>query len=78
MSLEIELREQKQVLSNDKLEDEDWRALSELGINVEGYRDWFGDTDIQAGAQPEVKKDNFKGTPLEDLSKVNTKLTDAG
>lgn len=68
----------KAVLSNDKLEDEDWRALSELGINVEGYRDWFGDTDIQAGAQPEVKKDNFKGTPLEDLSKVNTKLTDAG
>lgn len=64
----------KAVLSNDKLEDEDWRALSELGINVEGYRDWFGDTDIQ----PEVKKDNFKGTPLEDLSKVNTKLTDAG
>lgn len=64
----------KAVLSNDKLEDEDWRALSELGINVEGYRDWFGDTDIQA----EVKKDNFKGTPLEDLSKVNTKLTDAG
>lgn len=63
----------KAVLSNDKLEDEDWRALSELGINVEGYRDWFGDTDIQA-----VKKDNFKGTPLEDLSKVNTKLTDAG
>lgn len=68
----------KAVLSNDKLEDEDWRALSELGINVEGYRDWFGDTDIQAGAQPKVKKDNFKGTPLEDLSKVNTKLTDAG
>lgn len=68
----------KAVLSNDKLEDEDWRALSELGINVERYRDWFGDTDIQAGAQPEVKKDNFKGTPLEDLSKVNTKLTDAG
>lgn len=68
----------KAVLSNDKLEDDDWRALSELGINVEGYRDWFGDTDIQAGAQPEVKKDNFKGTPLEDLSKVNTKLTDAG
>lgn len=68
----------KAVLSNDKLEDEDWRALSELGINVEGYRDWFGDTDIQAGAQPEVKKDNFKGAPLEDLSKVNTKLTDAG
>ena len=68
----------KAILSNDKLEDEDWRALSELGINVEGYRDWFGDTDIQAGAQPEVKKDNFKGTPLEDLSKVNTKLTDAG
>lgn len=68
----------KAVLSNDKLEDEDWRALSELGINVEGYRDWFGDTDIQAGAQPEVKKDNFKGTPLENLSKVNTKLTDAG
>lgn len=68
----------KAVLSNDKLEDEDWRALSELGINVEGYRDWFGDTDIQAGAQPEVKKDNFKGTPLEDLSKVNTKLTDVG
>ena len=68
----------KAVLSNDKLEDEDWRALSELGINVEGYRDWFGDTDIQAGAQPEVKKDNFKETPLEDLSKVNTKLTDAG
>lgn len=68
----------KAVLSNDKLEDEDWRALSELGINVEGYRDWFGDTDIQTGAQPEVKKDNFKGTPLEDLSKVNTKLTDAG
>lgn len=68
----------KAVLSNNKLEDEDWRALSELGINVEGYRDWFGDTDIQAGAQPEVKKDNFKGTPLEDLSKVNTKLTDAG
>lgn len=68
----------KAVLSNDKLEDEDWRALSELGINVEGYRDWFGNTDIQAGAQPEVKKDNFKGTPLEDLSKVNTKLTDAG
>lgn len=68
----------KAVLSNDKLEDEDWRTLSELGINVEGYRDWFGDTDIQAGAQPEVKKDNFKGTPLEDLSKVNTKLTDAG
>lgn len=68
----------KAVLSNDKLEDEDWRALSELGINVEGYRDWFRDTDIQAGAQPEVKKDNFKGTPLEDLSKVNTKLTDAG
>lgn len=70
----------KAVLSNDKLkpEDEDWRALSELGIDVEGYRDWFRDTDIQAGAQPEVKKDNFKGTPLEDLSKVNTKLTDAG
>lgn len=68
----------KAVLSNDKLEDEDWRALSELGINVEGYRDWFGDTDIQTGAQPEIKKDNFKGTPLEDLSKVNTKLTDAG
>lgn len=68
----------KAVLSNDKFGDEDWRALSELGINVEGYRDWFGDTDIQAGAQPEVKKDNFKGTPLEDLSKVNTKLTDAG
>ena len=68
----------KAVLSNDKLEDDDWRALSELGINVEGYRDWFGDTDMQAGAQPEVKKDNFKGTPLEDLSKVNTKLTDAG
>lgn len=71
----------KAVLSNDKHdkpEDEDWRALSELGINVEEYRDWFGDTDIQAGAQPEVKKDNFKGTPLEDLSKVNTKLTDAG
>lgn len=68
----------KAVLSNDKLEDEDWRALSELGINVEGYRDWFGDTDIQTGAQPEVKKDNFKGTPLKDLSKVNTKLTDAG
>lgn len=68
----------KAVLSNDKLEDDDWRALSELGINVEGYRDWFGDADMQAGAQPEVKKDNFKGTPLEDLSKVNTKLTDAG
>ena len=72
------IKRAKAVLSNDKLEDEDWRALSELGINVEGYRDWFGDTDIQAGAQPEVKKDNFKGTPLEDLSKVNTKLTDAG
>lgn len=68
----------KAVLSNDKLEDDDWRALSELGINVEGYRDWFGDTDMQTGTQPEAKKDNFKGTPLEDLSKVNTKLTDAG
>lgn len=67
----------KAVLSNGKPEpeDEDWRALSELGIDVEEYRDWFGDTDIQAGAH---KKDNFKGTPLEDLSKVNTKLTDAG
>lgn len=72
------LEKAKELLSNDNFGDEDWRALSELGIDVEGYRDWFGDTDIQAGTQPEVKKDNFKGTPLEDLSKVNTKLTDAG
>ena len=52
--------------------------MAELGIDPEGYRGWFGDVDDATAQQQAVKKDNYKGTPLEDLSKANTKLTDAG
>lgn len=72
------IEQAKAALSNDKFGDDDWRALAELGIDPEGYRGWFGDVDDATAQQQAVKKDNFKGTPLEDLSKVNTKLTDAG
>lgn len=72
------IEQARAVLSNDKLGDDDWRALAELGVDVEGYRGWFGDVDDATAQQQVVKKDNYKGTPLEDLSKVNTKLTDAG
>ena len=72
------IEQAKAALSNDKFGDDDWRALAELGIDPEGYRGWFGDVDDATAQQQAVKKDNYKGTPLEDLSKVNTKLTDAG
>lgn len=72
------IEQAKAALSNDKLGDDDWRALAELGIDPEGYRGWFGDVDDATAQQQAVKKDNYKGTPLEDLSKANTKLTDAG
>lgn len=67
----------KQFLSNDKLENEDWQALSELGINVDSYRDWFGDADLEQQAA-QVKPDGFKGVPLADESKINPKLKGAG
>lgn len=72
------IEQAKAALSNDKFGDDDWRALAELGIDPEGYRGWFGDVDNATAQQQAVKKDNYKGTPLEDLSKANTKLTDAG
>lgn len=72
------IEQAKAALSNDKFGDDDWRALAELGIDPEGYRGWFGDVDDATAQQQAVKKDNYKGTPLEDLSKANTKLTDAG
>lgn len=72
------IEQAKAALSNDKFGDDDWRALAELGIDPEGYRGWFGDIDDATAQQQAVKKDNYKGTPLEDLSKANTKLTDAG
>lgn len=72
------IEQAKTALSNDKFGDDDWRALAELGIDPEGYRGWFGDVDDATAQQQAVKKDNYKGTPLEDLSKANTKLTDAG
>lgn len=72
------IEQAKAALSNDKFGDDDWRALAELGVDVEGYRGWFGDVDDATAQQQAVKKDNYKGTPLEDLSKANTKLTDAG
>lgn len=72
------IEQAKAALSNDKFGDDDWRALAELGIDPEGYRGWFGDVDDATAQQQAVKKDNYKGTPLEDLSKANTKLTNAG
>ena len=72
------IEQAKAALSNDKFGDDDWRALAELGIDPEGYRGWFGDVDDATAQQQAVKKDNYKGTPLEDLSKANTKFTDAG
>lgn len=72
------IEQAKAALSNDKFGDDDWRALAELGIDPEGYRGWFGDVDDATAQQQAVKKDNYKGTLLEDLSKANTKLTDAG
>lgn len=72
------IEQAKAALSNDKFGDDDWRALAELGIDPEGYKGWFGDVDDATAQQQAVKKDNYKGTPLEDLSKANTKLTDAG
>ena len=72
------IEQAKAALSNDKFGDDDWRALAELGIDPESYRGWFGDVDDATAQQQAVNKDNYKGTPLEDLSKVNTKLTDVG
>lgn len=75
--LQRRIEQAKQVLSNDKLEDADWSALSELGVDVENYRSWFGDTDELSPSTP-LQPDGLKGTPLADESKINPKLKNAG
>nr|DAW84457.1 MAG TPA: hypothetical protein [Caudoviricetes sp.] len=69
----------REELNNSEYNNADWEKLAALGVNMDDYRDWFGETDdAVAAAAATAKPDNFTGKAATDVSKFNPKALEAG
>lgn len=65
----------KAELNNTDYNNADWEKLAALGVNMDDYKDWFGEVDTDVSQTP---SDNLEGKQNTDSAKYNKKITDSG